>query len=147
MTRQFGTFQIVFLFLTALCLAGCGRDAPDEAAAQGGAPPALVAVLSVKPEMVTLVDELPGRVAAFRTAEIRPQVGGILEKRLFEQGSEVEAGQALFQINSDVFKADVDSAAAALQRRLRNPDQLRRPPVAPPAPIGVQPNGTLAAAG
>lgn len=115
MARQFGTFQILFLFLNALYLAGCGQDKLD-GAAQVGAPPALVTVLSVKPETVTLVDELPGRVAAFRTAEIRPQVGGILEKRLFDQGSEVAAGQALFQINSDVFKADVDSAAAALQR-------------------------------
>lgn len=116
MARPFGTFQILFLLLTALCLAGCGQDKPDGAAAQVGAPPALVTVLSVKPETVILVDELPGRVAAFRTAEIRPQVGGILEKRLFDQGSEVKAGQALFQINSDVFKADVGSAAAALQR-------------------------------
>lgn len=116
MARQFGTFQILFLLLTALCLVGCGQDKPDGAAAPVGAPPALVTVLSVKPETVTLVDELPGRVAAFRTAEIRPQVGGILEKRLFDQGSEVKAGQALFQINSDVFKADVGSAAAALQR-------------------------------
>lgn len=115
MARQYGTFQILFLFLNALCLAGCGQDEPD-GATQVATPPALVTVLSVKPETVTLVDELPGRVAAFRTAEIRPQVGGILEKRLFDQGSEVEAGQALFQINSDVFKADVDSAAAALQR-------------------------------
>ncbi|MET4170276.1 multidrug efflux system membrane fusion protein [Bradyrhizobium sp. LA6.1] len=115
MARQFGTFQILFLFLNALCLAGCDKDKHD-GSAQVGAPPALVTVLSVKPETVTLVDELPGRVAAFRTAEIRPQVGGILEKRLFDQGSEVAAGQALFQINSDVFKADVDSAAAALQR-------------------------------
>jgi membrane fusion protein, multidrug efflux system len=116
MARQFGTFQILFLFLTALCLSGCGQDEPDSQAAQVGAPPALVTVLSVKPETVILVDELPGRVAAFRTAEIRPQVGGILEKRLFDQGSEVKAGQALFQINSDVFKADVGSAAAALER-------------------------------
>lgn len=116
MARPFGTFQILFLLLTALCLAGCGQDKPDGAAAQVGAPPALVTVLSVKPETVILVDELPGRVAAFRTAEIRPQVGGILEKRLFDQGSEVKAGQALFLINSDVFKADVGSAAAALQR-------------------------------
>lgn len=116
MTLQFGTFQILFLLPTALCLAGCGQNEADGAAAQVGAPPALVTALSVKPETVTLVDELPGRVTAFRTAEIRPQVGGILEKRLFDQGSEVTAGQALFQINSDVFKADVGSAAAALQR-------------------------------
>lgn len=68
MARQFGTFQILFLFLTALCLAGCGQDKSERAAAQVGAPPALVTVLSVKPETVTLVDELPGRVAAFDSA-------------------------------------------------------------------------------
>jgi multidrug efflux system membrane fusion protein len=103
--------------LAALALAGCQQE-PTAAAngSAGEAPPALVAVLSVKAEMVTITDELPGRVAAFRTAEIRPQVGGIIQKRLFEQGSEVEAGQALFQITPDSFKAEVDSAAAVLQR-------------------------------
>lgn len=116
MTRQVRTSNILLAVLAAFGLAGCEQGQRDRAAAQTGAPPALVTVLSVKPETVILVDELPGRVAAFRTAEIRPQVGGIVEKRLFEQGSEVKAGQALFQINSDVFKADVGSAAAALQR-------------------------------
>lgn len=115
MASQFTTFRTRSLLLIPLCLAGCGEH-PDRAAAQTERPPALVAVLSVEPETAILVDELPGRVAAFRTAEIRPQVGGIVEKRLFDQGSEVKAGQALFQINPDPFKADVDSAAAALQR-------------------------------
>lgn len=116
MTYQFRSPNILLAVLAALGLAGCGQPQSDETSTQVGAPPALVAVLSVRPETVVLVDELPGRVTAFRTAEIRPQVGGILEKRLFDQGTEVEAGQALFQINSDVFQADVGSAAAALQR-------------------------------
>ncbi|WP_440641849.1 efflux RND transporter periplasmic adaptor subunit [Bradyrhizobium sp. PUT101] len=116
MTYQFRNPNILLAIVAALGLAGCGRPQSDETSAQGGAPSALVTVLSVKPETVVLVDELPGRVTAFRTAEIRPQVGGILEKRLFDQGAEVEAGQALFQINSDIFQADVGSAAAALQR-------------------------------
>ena len=105
--------RIVFALPALLFLASCGEDKSAEAPA---APPSVVTVLTVKPETVTLADELPGRVAAYRTAEIRPQVGGIIQKRLFEQGSEVEEGQALFQINPDPFKAEVDNAAAALQR-------------------------------
>ena len=101
--------------MTATFLIGCSEKSGETRSKQG-TPPALVTVVSVKPETVTIVDELPGRVAAFRTAEIRPQVGGIIEKRLFEQGSMVEAGQPLFQINPEPFKADVDSAAAVVQR-------------------------------
>jgi len=107
--------SILLAVLATLGVAGCGQQ-PSDAGATAAAPPAVVTVLSVRPETVTLVDELPGRVAAFRTAEIRPQVGGILEKRLFDQGAEVEAGQPLFQINADVFTAEVGSAAAVLQR-------------------------------
>ncbi len=116
MTYQFRNSGNLLAILAVLGLAGCGQPQSNETTAQVEASPARVTVLSVKPETVILVDELPGRVAAFRTAEIRPQVGGILEKRLFEQGSEVTAGQAMFQINADVFKAEVASAAAALQR-------------------------------
>jgi multidrug efflux system membrane fusion protein len=116
MTYQSRNFYNLLVMLIVLGLAGCGQPQSDETTAQVEASPARVTVLSVKPETVILVDELPGRVAAFRTAEIRPQVGGILEKRLFDQGSEVTAGQVMFQINADVFKAEVASAAAALQR-------------------------------
>ncbi len=116
MTHQVRTSSILLPMLAALSLAGCEQGQSGGAAAQTETPPALVTVLSVKPETVVLVDELPGRVAAFRTAEIRSQVGGIIEERLFEQGSEVRAGQVLFKINSDVFKADVGSASAALRR-------------------------------
>jgi multidrug efflux system membrane fusion protein len=63
-----------------------------------------------------VADELPGRVVAFRVAEIRPQVNGVIQRRLFEQGTEVRAGQPLFQINPAPFSADTNSAAAAVQR-------------------------------
>ncbi len=108
--------SVIVCALTALLLAGCNGEQPDKAEATEVSAPAVVAVIEAKPETVTIADELPGRVIAFRSAEIRPQVSGIIQKRLFEQGSEVDAGQALFQINSAPFKADVDSAAAALQR-------------------------------
>lgn len=98
--------------LIALALAGCRVDGATEAET----PPAIVSVLSARTETVTLFDELPGRVVALRTAEIRPQVGGIVEKRMFIEGSEVVAGQALFQINAAPFAAEVESAAAVLQR-------------------------------
>ncbi|MDN2676654.1 efflux RND transporter periplasmic adaptor subunit [Janthinobacterium sp. SUN033] len=94
-----------------LSLAACSKPAPEE----GAAPPAAVTVLKLQAAPVVLSDELPGRVAAFRTADIRPQVGGIVLRRQFEQGAEVKAGQKLFQLNPAPFQADVDSAAAALQ--------------------------------
>ena len=75
-----------------------------------------VSVVTVAAQRVQRDDELQGRVAALRTAQIRAQVGGIVRKRLFEQGAEVAAGQALFQIDPAAFRADVDSALAALQR-------------------------------
>ena len=94
-----------------LSLAACSKPAPEE----GAAPPAAVTVLKLHAAPVVLSDELPGRVAAFRTADIRPQVGGIVLRRQFEQGAEVKAGQKLFQLNPAPFQAEVDSAAAALQ--------------------------------
>ena len=94
-----------------LGLAACSRPAPEEAAP----PPAAVTVLKLHAAPVVLSDELPGRVAAFRTADIRPQVGGIVLRRQFEQGADVKAGQKLFQLNPAPFQAEVDSAAAALQ--------------------------------
>ncbi|MBX9447788.1 efflux RND transporter periplasmic adaptor subunit [Dickeya chrysanthemi] len=97
--------------LVGMLLTGCDHpDVPVES------PPPTVTVMTAAPVSMTLTDDLPGRVAAVRTAEIRPQVGGIVQRRLFEQGAEIRAGQPLFQINPAPFKADVDTAGAALQR-------------------------------
>lgn len=97
--------------LTALILAGCGQPAPEIAL-----PVPQVSIMTLEPTQVDFTEGLPGRVAAVRIAEIRPQVSGIVQRRLFEQGAEIRAGQALFQINPAPFKADADMAAAALQR-------------------------------
>ncbi|MBE0534955.1 MAG: efflux RND transporter periplasmic adaptor subunit [Phycisphaerae bacterium] len=75
-----------------------------------------VAVVTVQPERVVITTELPGRTAAFLIAEIRPQVNGLIQKRLFTEGSEVKAGQVLYQIDPAPFQAALDNANASLAR-------------------------------
>lgn len=105
--------------MTALLLAGCGKK-DDKAAAGGppggGQPPAEVGVVTVKLGDVGLVTELPGRVEASRTAQVRARVAGIVLKRLFKEGSDVKAGQALYTIDSAPYRAALMSAQAALAR-------------------------------
>lgn len=103
---------IVLAGLAVLGLAGC--DAASEQAET--AAPLQVSVLTLEAHELAVSEDLPARVAAVRSAEIRAQIGGIVQRRLFEQGAEIEAGAMLFQINPAPFKAEVDSAAAALQR-------------------------------
>lgn len=98
--------------IAAFGLAGCDV-APQEQEA-----PALpqVSVLTLTGRELVISEDLPARVAALRSADIRAQISGIVQRRLFEQGAEISTGTVLFQINPAPFKADVDSAAAALQR-------------------------------
>ena len=105
--------QVSMLLASALLtLAACAPDSPIE---QMPAPvPVSVMVLNTKD--LRLTDDLPGRVAAVRSAEIRAQVSGVVRRRLFEQGADVAAGTVLYQINPAPFQAEVDSAAAALQK-------------------------------
>ena len=73
-----------------------------------------VGVVTLKAQAVTLTSDLPGRTSAYRVAEVRPQVSGVIQKRLFAEGADVEAGQPLFQIDPAPFRATRDSAAANL---------------------------------
>lgn len=98
--------------LAVLALAGCD-SAPEYAETTA---PLQVSVMTLVPHELAISEVLPARVAAVRSAEIRAQIGGIVQRRLFEQGAEIEAGAVLFQINPAPFKTEVDSAAAALQR-------------------------------
>jgi membrane fusion protein, multidrug efflux system len=79
-------------------------------------PPPEVGVMTLRTQPVTLVTELPGRTVPFRVAEVRPQVNGLILKRLFIEGSQVKAGQQLYQIDPAPFQASYDSARAALER-------------------------------
>lgn len=101
-------------FLTALMgaalLAACGKGGQAPAAPSGGMPPAEVGVVTVQPGVVELVTELPGRLEASRVAQVRARATGILQERLFREGSDVKAGQALFRIDPAPYEATLASA-------------------------------------
>lgn len=83
-------------------------------------PPAEVGVVTVQTESVALQNELPGRVSAVRVAQVRARVTGVVLKRLFREGSDVNAGQPLFQIDAASYQAVIDSAQAALAKAQAN---------------------------
>ena len=96
----------------AALLAACGKGEPPRAA---GAAPA-VSVVTVKTQSLTLSTQLPGRTAPLRIAEIRPQVNGLILRRLFKEGADVRAGQVLYEIDPAPFQAALDTAMAGLAR-------------------------------
>ncbi|HPX60558.1 MAG TPA: efflux RND transporter periplasmic adaptor subunit [Deltaproteobacteria bacterium] len=100
--------------LATICALGaCGKPSKG-GAPQGGAPE--VSVVVIKPEKARLTTELPGRTSAFQISEVRPQVGGIIQKRLFTEGADVKAGDALYQIDPASYKAAHASAKANLAK-------------------------------
>jgi membrane fusion protein (multidrug efflux system) len=105
----------VTVLVTAVALAsllsGCSKK--EEAAA--APPPPQVGVVTLKTQAYTLTSEVPGRTTAFRIAEVRPQVNGIILKRLFTEGADVKAGQQLYQIDPSLYQATLDSAKATYQ--------------------------------
>ncbi|TDF81762.1 efflux RND transporter periplasmic adaptor subunit [Pseudomonas sp. H9] len=94
----------------ATLLSGCKKE---EAAPVAQAPQ--VGVVTLQPQAYTLTSDLPGRTTAYRIAEVRPQVNGIILKRLFKEGTEVKEGQQLYQIDPSVYEATLASAQANLQ--------------------------------
>lgn len=91
-----------------------GNQAPSASAASS--PPPEVAVVVLREQEVRLTAELPGRATAYAVAESRPQLTGIIQKRLFAEGTEVRAGQPLYQIDPASYRVAVASAAAALAK-------------------------------
>jgi membrane fusion protein, multidrug efflux system len=100
--------SFTLITIAATVLVGCGQHAAPPAP-----PPPKVSVVTVQAQAVPITTELPGRVAGYRTADVRPQVNGIILKRLFIEGRDVKAGQQLYQIDPAPYKASYDSAVAA----------------------------------
>ncbi|MEI7816971.1 MAG: efflux RND transporter periplasmic adaptor subunit [Desulfuromonadales bacterium] len=95
----------------SILVSGCDKKKP--AAQMPPAGPPEVGVVTVQPQRMAITTELSGKTASFMVAEVRPQVGGIIQKRLFTEGSDVKAGQALYQIDPATYQAAFASAKAA----------------------------------
>lgn len=105
---RLSVFAVLIAFVVPV--GGCGKK--QDAAPPKSGPPE-VGVITIKPGPVTIATELPGRTSAFLVAEVRPQVSGIVQKRVFIEGSEVKAGQLLYQIDPAAYQAALASAKAA----------------------------------
>jgi membrane fusion protein (multidrug efflux system) len=114
-----GRLALTSLSIAAL-LAGCGPSNTPPAGPAGGMPPAEVGVVTVTPGDVGMVTELPGRLEASRVAQVRARAAGILQKRLFREGSDVKAGQALFEIDAGPYQAAFASAQGSLAKAEAN---------------------------
>ena len=108
------------VLIVGLIMSGCGskQAAPSPAIPE-------VAIVTVTPERVVLTTELPGRTSAYLVAEIRPQVNGIIQERLFSEGSDVKAGSVLYQIDPAPYQATYNNAVAALARSEANLPPVR----------------------
>ncbi len=99
------------LVLSSL-LSACGsQEAPASAP-----PPAEVGIITLKAQAIDLTTTLPGRVTAFQTAEVRPQVGGIVKRRVYAEGTEVKAGSVLYELDPATYQAAYASASASLAK-------------------------------
>ena len=105
---------------SALILAACGQAKAPAGMPQGAGAPPEVGVFSVVTQTVPVTSELSGRTVANVIAEIRPQIGGIVQQRLFREGGEVKAGELLYQIDPSLYQANYASAAAALAKTEAN---------------------------
>lgn len=110
-------FKAGLCLLAGLWLAGCEQTPPP---APPQRPPAPVGVVTVHAQPVTLTTELSGRTAPYKIADVRPQINGIVKKRLFQEGADVEAGETLYIIDPAVYQTAYDSARANLAHARAN---------------------------
>lgn len=109
--------RAVLCMLLSLTLLACeegGKGTP------GSSGPREVVIIKLEPRREVYTTALAGRIASFQVAEVRPQVGGILQQRLFTEGADVKTGQALYQIDPATYEAALDSAQAALMKAEAN---------------------------
>jgi membrane fusion protein (multidrug efflux system) len=107
-------FFITGILIGSLMLTACGKQNGAGGPMQSGPPE--VGIIMIQPQRVALTTELAGRTSAYLIAEVRPQVNGIIQKRLFTEGSDVKAGEVLYQIDPATYQAAYNSAKAALAR-------------------------------
>jgi membrane fusion protein, multidrug efflux system len=120
MQRHTWELCVVAALTASVCVTGCGRPK---------GPPTMpepeVSVITVKPQKVTLTTKLPGRTAGYLVAEIRPQVNGLLQKRFFKEGSDVKAGELLYQIDPAPYQAAYNNSIANLAVAKEGADKAR----------------------
>ncbi|MDO7835416.1 efflux RND transporter periplasmic adaptor subunit [Sphingobium sp. HBC34] len=107
---QKGTIIGLLACASAFGLSACGESAPP------APPPPAVGVVTLKVESAPLLNELPGRISAFETAEVRPQISGIIRRRLFQEGGFVRAGQLLYEIDDAPYRAALAQAKGSLAK-------------------------------
>jgi membrane fusion protein (multidrug efflux system) len=90
----------------------------------------------IQPQRAALTAELPGRTVAYRMAQVRPQISGIIQKRLYNEGATVQAGQALYQIDPGTYRAAHDSAAAAVAKAEANALTVKLRPLSETGTVG-----------
>jgi membrane fusion protein, multidrug efflux system len=117
---RFRFIPTIGVLIALLVLTGCGKSNANK---QPGAPE--VAVVTVKSGPTAITTELPGRTSAYLVAEVRPQVNGVIQKRLFTEGDDVKAGDVLYQIDPAPYQAAYDNARAALSKAEANLTPVR----------------------
>lgn len=127
--RSFSPIHLALLLagalLTGVVVAGCQGEKKQQAASPASAPMPQVTAVTIQPQPIMLTTELTGRTSAYRVAEIRPQVNGLIQKRLFTEGADVKAGDILYQIDPATFAAALGNADAALGRSEANLPAIR----------------------
>jgi len=111
---KFYSISRCVLIALAFAVTGCQQSSAPAAGGPPPSPPPQVDVVTLAQQTVTLTTDLPGRTSPFRIADVRPQVSGVLQKRLFVEGDDVQAGQQLYQIDPSLYQAAYDSAQAML---------------------------------
>lgn len=120
-----GFSRVLVPFALSGLLLACGGDKQPAGQAGGQMPPAEVSVITIAPGKLALSNELPGRLEALRTADVRARVAGVVQSRVFKEGSDVKAGDVLYRIDPAPFKAAYDSATAAVARAEAQRDQSK----------------------
>lgn len=128
LAKQWTRTAVLGALAASIALSGCSKKEEAANAAGGGAgapPPPEVSVIVAQKQTAEQTVNLAGRTAAYQISEVRPQVSGIVQKRLFVEGSFVRAGQPLYQIDANTYQATVDNAKAALNRQKANLNALQ----------------------